>query len=94
MVRHTLKIFQQMLQDFQSVSGHFVALCIKGLTDEFTTFSEKKNPTVLLSAVFKEKESPHNTKFIYYFQYNTCGGLQNLVKESYKNRIIMVLRRV
>ena len=42
MVRHTLKIFKQMLQDFQSVSGHFVALCIKGLTDEFTTFSEKK----------------------------------------------------
>ena len=31
-----------MLQDFQSVSGHFVALCIKGLTDEFITFSEKK----------------------------------------------------
>ena len=31
MVRHTLKIFQQTLQDFQSVSDHFGTLCIKGL---------------------------------------------------------------
>ena len=31
MVRHTLKIMQQMLQDFQSVSDHFGELCIKGL---------------------------------------------------------------
>ena len=32
MVRHTLKILQQMLQDFQSVSDHFGTLCIKGLS--------------------------------------------------------------
>ena len=31
MVRHTLKILQQMLQDFKSVSDHFRTLCIKGL---------------------------------------------------------------
>ena len=34
MVRHTLKILQQMLQDFKSVSDHFGTLCIKGLTME------------------------------------------------------------
>ena len=31
MVRHTLKILQQMLQDFQSVFDHFGTLAIKGL---------------------------------------------------------------
>ena len=31
MVRHTLKILQQMLQDFQSVSEDFGTLCIKVL---------------------------------------------------------------
>ena len=31
MVRHTLKILQQMLQDIYSVSDQFGALCIKGL---------------------------------------------------------------
>ena len=31
MVRHTLNILQQMLQDFLSVSDHFGTLCIKGL---------------------------------------------------------------
>ena len=31
MVRHTLKILQQMLHDFWSVSDHFGTLCIKGL---------------------------------------------------------------
>ena len=31
MVRHTLKILQQMLQNFTSVSNHYGALCIKGL---------------------------------------------------------------
>ena len=35
MVRHTLKILQQMLQDFQSVSDHFGNLCIKGLKMKF-----------------------------------------------------------
>ena len=34
MVRHTLKILQQMLQDFKSVSDHFEILCIKGLIME------------------------------------------------------------
>ena len=32
MVRHTLKILQQMLQEYQSVSEHFGMLCIKGLS--------------------------------------------------------------
>ena len=32
MVRHTLKILQQMLQDFQSVPGHFGTLWTKGYT--------------------------------------------------------------
>ena len=31
MVGHTLKILQQMLQDFYSVSETFGTLCIKGL---------------------------------------------------------------
>ena len=31
MVKHTLKILQQMLQDFKSVFDHFGTLCIKGL---------------------------------------------------------------
>ena len=35
MVRHTLKILQQMLQDFQSVSDHFGKLCIKVLKMKF-----------------------------------------------------------
>ena len=36
MVRHTLKILQQMLQDFKSVSDHFGTLCIKGLILKLT----------------------------------------------------------
>ena len=32
MVRHTLKILQQMLQDFESVSEHFATLPSKGLS--------------------------------------------------------------
>ena len=35
MVRHTIKILQQMLQDFYSVSDHFGTLCIKGLMMKF-----------------------------------------------------------
>ena len=31
MFRRTLKILQQMLQDFETVSDHLGALCIKGL---------------------------------------------------------------
>ena len=31
MIRHTLKISQHLLQDFQSVPEHFGTLCIKGL---------------------------------------------------------------
>ena len=31
MVRHILKILQQILQDFQSVSNHFTTLRSKGL---------------------------------------------------------------
>ena len=34
MVRHTLKILQQMLQDFKNVSDHFRTLCIKGLNSK------------------------------------------------------------
>ena len=36
MVRHTLKILQQMLQDFKSVSDDFGTLCIKGIKELFT----------------------------------------------------------
>ena len=32
MVRHTLKILQHVRQNFESVSDHFGALCIKCLT--------------------------------------------------------------
>ena len=32
MVRHTSKILQQMLQDFYSVSDHFMTFRSKGLT--------------------------------------------------------------
>ena len=35
MVRHTIKILQQMLQDFYSVPDHFGTLCIKGLMMKF-----------------------------------------------------------
>ena len=31
-MRHTLKIWGHLLQDFQSVFDHFGTLCIKGLT--------------------------------------------------------------
>ena len=41
MVRHTLKIWQQMLQDFESVSDHFGALCIKGLNNKVELFCMK-----------------------------------------------------
>ena len=34
MAKHTLKILQQMLQDFYSVFDHFGTLCIKGLLSE------------------------------------------------------------
>ena len=40
MVRHTLKILQQVLQDFSSVSDHFTKLRSKGLsTDLFTSLT-------------------------------------------------------
>ena len=41
MVRHALKILQQMLQDFESVSDHFGALCIKGLNYKVELFCMK-----------------------------------------------------
>ena len=41
MVRHTLKILQQMLQNFKSVSDHFGTLCIKGLKRVFFHPQEK-----------------------------------------------------
>ena len=34
MVRHTLKILQQMLQDFESVSDYFTTLRSKGLVNQ------------------------------------------------------------
>ena len=34
MVRYTLKILQNMLQDFKGASGHFGTLCIKELKDQ------------------------------------------------------------
>ena len=36
MVRHTLKILQQMLEDFKSVSDHFTTLRSKGLIHFFS----------------------------------------------------------
>ena len=42
MVKHTLKILQQMLQDFESVSDHFGTLYINGLR-----LGNKKNAHVL-----------------------------------------------
>ena len=35
MIRHTLKILLQMLQDFYSVSDHFGTLSIKGLEYQY-----------------------------------------------------------
>ena len=40
MVRHTLKILQQMLEDFKSVPDHFGTLCIKGLRTVLYPFPE------------------------------------------------------
>ena len=40
MVRHTLKILQHVLQDFESISDHFEALRIKELA--LTTVKEEK----------------------------------------------------
>ena len=38
MVRHTLNIFQLMLQDIESVSDHFWTFCINGLKYVVTSF--------------------------------------------------------
>ena len=40
MVRHTLKVLQQMLEDFKSVSDHFGTLCIKGLKQRRFYYSQ------------------------------------------------------
>ena len=48
MVRHTLKILPQMLQDFKSVSDHFGTLYIKGLTREW------KNKSLTFELVTRE----------------------------------------
>ena len=45
MVRQTLKILQQMPQDFKSVPDHFETLCIKGLIN---TQSFKSNRLLFL----------------------------------------------
>ena len=42
MVRHTLKILHQMLQDFKSVSDQFETLCIKGLRNRKSDFSSNR----------------------------------------------------
>ena len=39
MVRHTLKILQNLVQDFQSVFDHFGTLCIKGLKANLRQFN-------------------------------------------------------
>ena len=49
MVRRTLKILQQMLQDFQSVSDHFTTLRSKGLK-AFKEFQVKRSSLDLFSA--------------------------------------------
>ena len=46
MVKHTLKILQQMLQDFKSVFDHFETLRIKGLWGEI--LSENCHLTLVL----------------------------------------------
>ena len=38
MVRHTLKILQQMLQDFSSISDQFQSSCIKELNQSLFVF--------------------------------------------------------
>ena len=44
MVRHTLKILQQMLEDFYSVSDHFKTLQSKRLTKPNRLQTEKYSP--------------------------------------------------
>ena len=39
MVKHTLKILQHLLQDFQSVFDHFGTLCIKRVSELFNNWS-------------------------------------------------------
>ena len=41
MARQTLKVFQEILQDFGSVSGHFWALCIKASKDKNRDISKR-----------------------------------------------------
>ena len=51
MVRHALKILQQMLQDFESVPHHFTALRSKGLSvHKYLWFD------LILRRIFKSKE--------------------------------------
>ena len=49
MVRHTLKILQQMQQDFKSVSDHSGTLCIKGLIVHFEATLTPPDPLSSLS---------------------------------------------
>ena len=42
MVRCTLKILQQMLQEFESVSDNFGTLCIKGIIKHLPVQSQQK----------------------------------------------------
>ena len=46
MVRHTLKILQQLLQDFLSVSDHFMTLRIKALKKSSYTLTVMSKQTL------------------------------------------------
>ena len=60
MVRHTLKILQQMLQDFESVFDHFGTLYFKGLR-----LGNKKN-----DHVFQDDHKPIIYILLKDFTYN------------------------
>ena len=51
MVRHTLKILQHLLYDFESVSDHFGTLCIKYLSDTLQEHTKNPNKLQILNLV-------------------------------------------
>ena len=54
MVRHTLKILQQMQKDFKSVSDHFGALCIKRVKISFEALNPLKHVYTKRSYILKK----------------------------------------
>ena len=51
----TLKILQQMLQDFKSVSDHYGALCTKGLRLGFNNFKSLLTQNQIKHSNFYDK---------------------------------------